>query len=452
MTTASAARAGTDAAASARVESVLANHYPTLMRVARRWSGSADDAEDVVQRALEIYLRRLDHVEPATELAWLRVVVRNEALAVRRSRAESIPVDGDDLATRLPSGDVGVDEQVERGERSARSLEALARLKADERTALLLRAEGFSYREIGQRNGWTYTKVNRAITEGRRRFLDVFASIDDGSACEQVAPTLLALVEGNATATDVVELRPHLRHCASCRATVRELQQSRTRRIALYLPFLAGIAPARWLRAVADSPADSSPEQTSAARVAAQGLLHRFHGSDVATGVQLTASGGGRGTALAALLSLCIGGGAGTYCLATGVLPDHTRVMRQHERPKPDKKDVERTARDQRTSASASTNSPSDDEVRRPVVAVTPVPTATPSAKPEKHKRRIRKRSTSTPQTEFGFESTATAGGAAPDQPVATTAGSSATQAAPSSGGSASAASPPPTSGGEFLP
>ena len=121
MTTASAARAGTDAAASARVESVLANHYPTLMRVARRWSGSADDAEDVVQRALEIYLRRLDHVEPATELAWLRVVVRNEALAVRRSRAESIPVDGDDLAARLPAGDVGVDEQVERGERSARS-------------------------------------------------------------------------------------------------------------------------------------------------------------------------------------------------------------------------------------------------------------------------------------------------------------------------------------------
>src|SRR4029079_5812052 len=151
-------------------------------------------------------------------------------------------------------------------------------------------------------------------------------------------------------------------------------------------------------------------------RVAAQALLHRFHGSDVATGVQLTASGGGRGTALAALLSLCIGGGAGTYCLATGVLPDHTRVMRQRERPKPDKKDVERTARDQRRSASASTNSPPDEEIRRPVGAVTPVPTGTPSAKPEKHKRRIRKRSAPTPQTEFGFESTAMAGGAAPDQ------------------------------------
>ena len=185
--------------------------------------------------------------------------------------------------------------------------------------------------------------------------------------------------------------------------------------------------------------------------MAAQGLLHRFHASDVATGVQLTAGGGGRGTALAALLSLCIGGGAGTYCLATGVLPDHTPVMRQHERSKGENKDVERTTRDQPTIASASTNSPPDHEVRRPVVAVTPVPTATPSAKPEKHKRRIRKRSTPTPQAEFGFESTAAAGGAAPEQPEATTAGSSVTQPASSSDGSASAASPP-TSGGEFLP
>ena len=109
-------------------------------------------------------------------------------------------------------------------------------------------------------------------------------------------------------------------------------------------------------------------------------------------------------------------GGAGTYCLATGVLPDHTQVMRQHERPHREKTDVERTARDQPTIASTSANSPPDDQVRRPVVAVTPVPTATPSAKPEKHKGPIRKRSTSAPQTEFGFESTATAGGAAPEQ------------------------------------
>jgi DNA-directed RNA polymerase specialized sigma24 family protein len=43
----------------------------------------------------------------------------------------------------------------------------LAALKADERSALVLRAAGYTYDEIGERSGWTYTKVNRSIYEGR---------------------------------------------------------------------------------------------------------------------------------------------------------------------------------------------------------------------------------------------------------------------------------------------
>jgi hypothetical protein len=31
----------------------------------------------------------------------------------------------------------------------------------------VLRAAGYSYREIGERQGWTYIKVNRCIAEGR---------------------------------------------------------------------------------------------------------------------------------------------------------------------------------------------------------------------------------------------------------------------------------------------
>ena len=34
-----------------------------------------------------------------------------------------------------------------------------------------MKAHGLSYAEIGERNGWSYTKVNRAVTEGRRRFI-----------------------------------------------------------------------------------------------------------------------------------------------------------------------------------------------------------------------------------------------------------------------------------------
>ena len=55
--------------------------------------------------------------------------------------------------------------------------------------------------------------------------------------CESHAAALSALAAGTATRDDVLALRPHLRHCATCRANVRELRFSRTRRLALLLPF-----------------------------------------------------------------------------------------------------------------------------------------------------------------------------------------------------------------------
>jgi hypothetical protein len=42
------------------------------MRVARHWSLTRDDALDAYQRALEIYVRRLDSLDPTTEIAWLK--------------------------------------------------------------------------------------------------------------------------------------------------------------------------------------------------------------------------------------------------------------------------------------------------------------------------------------------------------------------------------------------
>jgi DNA-directed RNA polymerase specialized sigma24 family protein len=43
----------------------------------------------------------------------------------------------------------------------------LDQLKPDERAALLLRSIGYEYKEIQQLTGWSYTKVNRCVTEGR---------------------------------------------------------------------------------------------------------------------------------------------------------------------------------------------------------------------------------------------------------------------------------------------
>jgi RNA polymerase sigma factor (sigma-70 family) len=373
--------AATGGVESARVADMLRDHRGTLLWVARRWCGSPEDAEDALQRALEIYVRRLATVDPATELAWLKVVVRHEALAVRRARADGAPLDPLDVAERVPSPDVAVQERIEREERLDHSREALARLKPDERTALLLKAEGFSYREIAQRLGWTYTKVNRAITEGRRRFLDAFAGIEAGEECERYQPALLALAAGEAASADVVALRPHLRHCAACRATVRELHTSRLRRLALHLPLVAGVVPVRWL---GDRLADGSGPRGPDLKAAAQGVLHRLTGSDAATSVQLASSGGGRGTAVAALLSLCLGGGAGSYCIVTGGLPDPTRLVQRAER---NEKPRERSPRRR-----APRPTPTPAAVQAPVPAARPPATTTVATPTEPTKPREERR------------------------------------------------------------
>ena len=97
----------------------------------------------------------------------------------------------------------------------------------------MLKAQGpLLRRDRASRSDWTYTKVNRCITEGRARFLKVYAEIEAGEACERYGPTLAALVGGTATADALLELRPHIRNCAACRATVRDLHATRLGRLA----------------------------------------------------------------------------------------------------------------------------------------------------------------------------------------------------------------------------
>ena len=236
---------------------MVARHGAALLRVANQFSLCHDDALDAYQRGLEIYLRRLDTVDRATEGAWLRVVVKHEAMAIRRARQESVDRDDVDFDESVPAGLRAVEDVLAGGERVGRSVEALRALKPDEARALLLKAEGLSYQEIGKRFGWSYTKVNRSITEGRKRFLNVFGEIESGEACETYGEVLSALAGGTATSAQMVSIRPHLRHCAACRATVREMRFSRVRRLALFGPFA-------WLDAVAQRGPRSTPSPPAA--------------------------------------------------------------------------------------------------------------------------------------------------------------------------------------------
>jgi len=159
-----------------RALALLAVAEPDFRRTARRISLCADDAEDAFQRAVEILLTKAPDRPPSALIAWMQVVTRREALAVRRARERLLTAwrdEPDDLIDGLLCNRPGPVEQAERRERVAAAAGALAALKPDERLAIGLQAHGYSYAEICELCSWTYTKVNRCLAEGRARLRDL---------------------------------------------------------------------------------------------------------------------------------------------------------------------------------------------------------------------------------------------------------------------------------------
>src|SRR4051794_34543888 len=357
-----------------RAARTVARHGELLSRVARAYSLCADDAQDAVQRALEIYMRRVESLDPATELAWLKVVVKHESLAVRRSRA-GVAGEELDLDAVPATAQRSVEERLESSERVERSAEVMRRLKRDEARALMLKAEGLSYNEIGERLGWTYTKVNRCITEGRRRFMKLYTELETGAGWARVGPVVAALAAGAAAPEAPLQPRPPPRHRAGRRAAGRALHTSRLRGLTAWTPIAALVAPARGfverLRGGRSSPPPPESlhpmerqqeleeafrhiDQSQAvvepsvaetvgrvshvrvnARAWVEAAIQRLQSNDVVLGVHVaTNSGGGRIASLAALIGVCLSGvGAGTYCVATALLPDPKPPLRA-EAPK----------------------------------------------------------------------------------------------------------------------
>ena len=153
---------------------VLRVHEHKLRRQARRHAQLPDDVDDALQTA---YLRFLERYRGVGEpLAWLYTTVKREAWA--RSRGArlhecSFSVESGesviefDFVEAMPSSDPGPAERSERQETIGERRAALAALKPNERRALWLLGLGFSYTEICEMTGWTHTKVNRCVSEGR---------------------------------------------------------------------------------------------------------------------------------------------------------------------------------------------------------------------------------------------------------------------------------------------
>jgi RNA polymerase sigma factor (sigma-70 family) len=146
---------------------MLAKHERSLRRTARRYSICGADADDALQRAMEILLVKAPAGEARELVRWMQTVTKHEALAIRRGRERQMgspaaPGGSDeeppDWLALIPSQGAGPAERAERREAIARSREALKTLKPSELKALTLLAEGYSYAEIGEMTGFSRTK------------------------------------------------------------------------------------------------------------------------------------------------------------------------------------------------------------------------------------------------------------------------------------------------------
>ena len=278
---------------------LLAEHGAQILATARRYAATPEDAEDAYQRGFEILLTKAPSVHEEDLVPWLKTVVKHEAFALRRQRDRHSPVTDDGRLGDRGTPPAVTHDQAERFERLRQGAEALRRLKPQEIRALRLKAEGYSYREICEITGWTYTKVNRCLAEGRQAFLRRVAGIEGGAECERFAPLLSALADGEASADDLATLRPHMRTCLACRVRLKEFRATPARVAALVPPAaLVVLEAGGGLRGLVESLAGAAQQKAAALGDRAQAVAELATGQKMAAVAASAAAVAGGGTAV----------------------------------------------------------------------------------------------------------------------------------------------------------
>lgn len=152
--------------------------YPSLFRYCNRLTGDPDQAEDLAQEA---FFRLLDRGTKGTEAglrSWLFMVATN--LVRDRSRTRETRrriLSGFPPPETIP----GPDHDLEKAEDIRRVRKALEVLNPRDREMLLLRQEGFSYREIAEVAGVSHRSVGTILARALQRFAAEVSKEEDGN-------------------------------------------------------------------------------------------------------------------------------------------------------------------------------------------------------------------------------------------------------------------------------
>ncbi|HEY7876902.1 MAG TPA: sigma-70 family RNA polymerase sigma factor [Gemmatimonadaceae bacterium] len=171
----------TTAAFDAAFRALFRARYAELFRLIDRGYGDQALAADVAQETFVRLYRR--GAMPDDVRGWLGAVALNLARDERRRSSRRLRL----LSARGPEVTMadatpGPDEELAAGERRSLVRRVLDRLTERDRSLLLLREEGYSYREIAIALALTESSIGTMLARARDAFRSAFDAMDGESA------------------------------------------------------------------------------------------------------------------------------------------------------------------------------------------------------------------------------------------------------------------------------
>ena len=171
--------------------SLVERHSRYVFSVAYRLTGSAEDAEDIVQTTFLKAYRQLSRFEARADFrTWLHKIAMNCSIDLVRSRRYREVQGRDDweadLAEATPGVSPGPDRLLLSSEIRDRVRDGLAQLTASERAAFTLRhVEGLSIREVAQAMGLKTEAAKNSIFRAVKKMriaLEPFVEVSEPGA------------------------------------------------------------------------------------------------------------------------------------------------------------------------------------------------------------------------------------------------------------------------------
>ena len=152
-----------------------------MLAVAWEFTGTLEEAEDILQETFFRALRSLESFDPRRPFPpWLFTILRNVArnVAKARGRWTLVPV-----PEELPSGDMDPERALEQRDSMDKVEEALSRLSPMQRACFrLCEGEGYSSSEVGVMLGVNESTVRVHLHRARRVLATILRSQRDEAA------------------------------------------------------------------------------------------------------------------------------------------------------------------------------------------------------------------------------------------------------------------------------